>query len=125
MNREFEALADDFIELGLLPEGSNREEIVPALTGVFEEALKGGVSNLSFGELSGNLGRWGWGSGDGYCTSARWYGTRNFLLCRAVEAGQAAAKGTSRAACVALSLAHMPAPGGEGGAAAQHPPTAL
>ena len=24
--------------------------------GVFEEALKGGVSNLSFGELSGNLG---------------------------------------------------------------------
>lgn len=56
VNREFSALADDFIELGLLPAGSNREEIVPALTGVFEEALKGGVSNVSFGELSGNLG---------------------------------------------------------------------
>ena len=32
------------------------EEIVPALTGVFAEALKGGVSNLSFGDLSGQLG---------------------------------------------------------------------
>ncbi|GAB4819247.1 hypothetical protein N2152v2_006293 [Parachlorella kessleri] len=57
VNREFEALADDFIALGLVSTGASREEIVPALTGVFEEALKGGVSNLSFGELSGNLGR--------------------------------------------------------------------
>lgn len=29
---------------------------MPALTGVFAEALKGGVSNLSFGDLSGQLG---------------------------------------------------------------------
>jgi hypothetical protein len=37
------------------------EKIVPALTGVFAEALKGGVSNLSFGDLSGQLGGWqGW-----------------------------------------------------------------
>lgn len=37
-------------------QGNEKEAIVPALTGVFAEALRGGVSNLSFGELSGNLG---------------------------------------------------------------------
>ncbi|KAL4451900.1 hypothetical protein ABPG75_007562 [Micractinium tetrahymenae] len=59
VNREFEALADDFVTLGMLPktEGEEKEAIVPALTGVFAEALKGGVSNLSFGDLSGQLGR--------------------------------------------------------------------
>ncbi|KAI7842632.1 hypothetical protein COHA_003736 [Chlorella ohadii] len=59
VNREFEALADDFVTLGMLPkaEGNEKEAIVPALTSVFAEALRGGVSNLSFGELSGNLGR--------------------------------------------------------------------
>jgi hypothetical protein len=31
--------------------------VTAALTSVFAEALKGGVSNLSFGELSGQLGR--------------------------------------------------------------------
>ena len=36
---------------------------MPALTGVFAEALRGGVSNLSFGELSGNLGAPAWASG--------------------------------------------------------------
>lgn len=57
VNREYASLADDFITLGLLPEGSIRSEIIPALTGVFQEALKEGVSNLSFSDLSGNLGR--------------------------------------------------------------------
>ncbi len=33
-NREYAALADDFITLGFLPTGSNKAEIVPALTGV-------------------------------------------------------------------------------------------
>lgn len=111
VNREFEALADDFVTLGMLPkaevravwqlgglcspstrslvtlpavlpsrlgrspldscpgrhlpppQGDEKASIVPALTGVFEEALRGGVSNLSFGELSGNLGegRQQWG----------------------------------------------------------------
>lgn len=122
VNREFEALADDFVTLGMLPksevqhplragrwphprrftrftriivclltllltssaraatvlittpsaprtprtppniplclalQGEEREAVVPALTGVFAEALKGGVSNLSFGDLSGQLG---------------------------------------------------------------------
>jgi hypothetical protein len=31
--------------------------VVPALTGVFQRALEQGVSNLSFGDLSLNLGR--------------------------------------------------------------------
>mmetsp|Transcript_17319 Transcript_17319/g.30923 ORF Transcript_17319/g.30923 Transcript_17319/m.30923 type:complete len:842 (-) Transcript_17319:136-2661(-) len=57
VNREYIALADDFVMLGLLPPDSNRDEIVPALTGVFQEALQNGVANLSFGALSGKLGR--------------------------------------------------------------------
>lgn len=57
VNREYSALADDFITLGMLPEDSNKEEIVPALTSVFAQALAGGVNNLSFGDLSANLGR--------------------------------------------------------------------
>lgn len=36
VNREYAALADDFITLGLLPPGSDRAVIVPALTGVFQ-----------------------------------------------------------------------------------------
>jgi hypothetical protein len=42
--------------LPCLPQEGEKEEIVPALTGVFAEALRGGVSNLSFGDLSGQLG---------------------------------------------------------------------
>ena len=49
--------ADDFVTLGMLPGDSDKEEIVPALTEVFAEALKGGVSNLSFGDLSMQLGQ--------------------------------------------------------------------
>ncbi|GLI66135.1 hypothetical protein VaNZ11_009866 [Volvox africanus] len=56
VNREYGRLAEDFITLGLLPSGTDRDTVLPALTGVFTEALKGGVSNLSFGQLSGNLG---------------------------------------------------------------------
>lgn len=33
VNREYERLADDFVALGLLPRGSNMEEVIPALTG--------------------------------------------------------------------------------------------
>lgn len=36
VNREFDALADDFMTLGLLPPGSDKATIVPALTGVFQ-----------------------------------------------------------------------------------------
>lgn len=52
-SREYSELAQDFLDLGLLPKGSDMAEIVPALTGVFQKALSGGVSNLSFGSLSG------------------------------------------------------------------------
>ncbi|CAL8466667.1 g6203 [Coccomyxa elongata] len=57
VNREYGALADDFITLGLLPTGANRSEVVPALTNVFSKALKDGVSNVSFSMLSADLGR--------------------------------------------------------------------
>ncbi|GMH40522.1 hypothetical protein BSKO_08426 [Bryopsis sp. KO-2023] len=57
VNREFEALSEDFVTLGFLPPGSEKEQIVPALTGVFEAALASGVSNLSFSDLSVNLGQ--------------------------------------------------------------------
>ena len=57
VNREFDALADDFVVLGLLPPGSDKAEIAPALTGVFQDALANGVNNLNFGDLSGNLGQ--------------------------------------------------------------------
>ncbi|PNW73593.1 hypothetical protein CHLRE_13g565260v5 [Chlamydomonas reinhardtii] len=56
VNREYGRLAEDFVALGLLPPGTDRESVMPALTGVFSEALQGGVSNLSFGTLSSNLG---------------------------------------------------------------------
>ena len=57
VSREYEALADDFVTLGMLPGDSEKAAVVPALAGVFAEALRGGVNNLSFGQLSGNLGR--------------------------------------------------------------------
>lgn len=57
VNREYEALADDFVTLGMLPKDSDKAKIVPALTSVFAAALAGGVNNLSFGALSANLGR--------------------------------------------------------------------
>lgn len=57
VNREYTSLADDFITLGMLPADSDKDKIVPALTSVFAQALAGGVNNLSFGDLSANLGR--------------------------------------------------------------------
>ncbi|WIA18565.1 hypothetical protein OEZ85_010008 [Tetradesmus obliquus] len=57
VNREYERLAEDFVTLGLLPPGTDTSDVLPALTGVFQAALAGGVSNLSFGTLSADLGR--------------------------------------------------------------------
>ena len=57
VNREFGSLANDFMALGLLPPDADMDQIVPALTEVFSKALQGGVSNISFGELSSNLGQ--------------------------------------------------------------------
>ena len=52
-NREYAELARDFLDLGLLPPGADVAAVEPALTGVFQKALAGGVANLSFGGLSG------------------------------------------------------------------------
>ncbi|CAM0901911.1 unnamed protein product [Alopecurus aequalis] len=57
VNRDFDGLAKDFITLGLLPPTSQKDEVTKALTGVFESAVNKGVQNISFGDLSGNLGQ--------------------------------------------------------------------
>ncbi|KAI9073311.1 hypothetical protein K1719_044719 [Acacia pycnantha] len=56
VNRDFDALAKDFVTLGLLPPTSDREAVTKALTGVFKDAIAKGVRNISFGDLLGNLG---------------------------------------------------------------------
>ncbi|KAG1366463.1 putative aarF domain-containing protein kinase, chloroplastic [Cocos nucifera] len=57
VNRDFDALAKDFVTLGLLPPTAQKDEVTKALTGVFQDAVNKGVRNISFGDLSGNLGR--------------------------------------------------------------------
>ncbi|KAG9451203.1 hypothetical protein H6P81_011168 [Aristolochia fimbriata] len=57
VNRDFDALAKDFVTLGLLPPTAQKAEVTEALTGVFQNAVNKGVRNISFGDLSGNLGR--------------------------------------------------------------------
>ncbi|KAM0871811.1 hypothetical protein ACQ4PT_039142 [Festuca glaucescens] len=57
VNRDFDGLAKDFITLGLLPAAAQKDEVTKALTGVFESAVNKGVQNISFGDLSGNLGQ--------------------------------------------------------------------
>ncbi|KAG8066429.1 hypothetical protein GUJ93_ZPchr0004g38148 [Zizania palustris] len=57
VNRDFDGLAKDFITLGLLPPTAQKDEVTKALTGVFQNAVDRGVRNISFGDLSGNLGQ--------------------------------------------------------------------
>ncbi|KAL5213818.1 hypothetical protein ABZP36_002970 [Zizania latifolia] len=57
VNRDFDGLAKDFVTLGLLPPTAQKDEVTKALTGVFQNAVDRGVRNISFGDLSGNLGR--------------------------------------------------------------------
>lgn len=57
VNRDFDGLAKDFVTLGLLPATAQKDEVTKALTGVFESAVNKGVQNISFGDLSGNLGQ--------------------------------------------------------------------
>lgn len=56
VNRDFDALAKDFVTLGLLPPTAEKEAITKALRGVFQNAVAKGVRNISFGDLLGNLG---------------------------------------------------------------------
>ncbi|XAR62225.1 Cadmium-transporting ATPase [Bertholletia excelsa] len=56
INRDFDALAKDFVTLGLLPPTADKDAVTKALTGVFQNAVAKGVRNISFGDLLGNLG---------------------------------------------------------------------
>ncbi|KAK1301791.1 putative aarF domain-containing protein kinase [Acorus calamus] len=57
VNRDFNALSKDFVTLGLLPPTARKDEVSKALTDVFQNAVTKGVRNISFADLSGNLGR--------------------------------------------------------------------
>ncbi|XP_043719963.1 uncharacterized aarF domain-containing protein kinase At1g71810, chloroplastic isoform X1 [Telopea speciosissima] len=57
INRDFDALAKDFVTLGLLPPTAQKDTVTEALTDVFQNAVAKGVRNISFGDLLGNLGR--------------------------------------------------------------------
>ncbi|KAL8491447.1 hypothetical protein ACS0TY_023174 [Phlomoides rotata] len=56
VNRDYDALAIDFVTLGLLPPTADKEAVTEALTGVFRNAVSRGIRNISFGDLLGNLG---------------------------------------------------------------------
>ncbi|KAK7380575.1 hypothetical protein VNO78_33089 [Psophocarpus tetragonolobus] len=56
VNRDYDALAKDFVTLGLLPPTADKEAVTKALTAVFQNAVAKGVRNISFGDLLGDLG---------------------------------------------------------------------
>ncbi|XP_059279892.1 uncharacterized aarF domain-containing protein kinase At1g71810, chloroplastic isoform X2 [Lycium ferocissimum] len=56
VNRDYSALAKDFVTLGLIPPTSDKAAVTEALTGVFRNAVDKGVRNVSFGDLLGDLG---------------------------------------------------------------------
>ncbi|XP_057550217.1 uncharacterized aarF domain-containing protein kinase At1g71810, chloroplastic isoform X1 [Amaranthus tricolor] len=56
VNRDYDALAKDFVTLGLLPPTADRDAVTKALTGVFQNAVAKGIRNISFGDLLGDLG---------------------------------------------------------------------
>ncbi|KAM7507964.1 hypothetical protein LguiA_018417 [Lonicera macranthoides] len=56
VNRNFDALAKDFVTLGFIPATADKDAVTKALTGVFQNAVAKGVRNISFGDLLGNLG---------------------------------------------------------------------
>ncbi|CAN1294072.1 Uncharacterized aarF domain-containing protein kinase At1g71810, chloroplastic [Linum perenne] len=56
VNRDFDALSEDFVTLGFLPPTADREAVTRALTAVFKNAIDRGVRNISFGDLLGDLG---------------------------------------------------------------------
>eukprot|EP00276_Gloeochaete_wittrockiana_P020163 CAMPEP_0184337648 /NCGR_PEP_ID=MMETSP1089-20130417/6059_1 /TAXON_ID=38269 ORGANISM="Gloeochaete wittrockiana, Strain SAG46.84" /NCGR_SAMPLE_ID=MMETSP1089 /ASSEMBLY_ACC=CAM_ASM_000445 /LENGTH=662 /DNA_ID=CAMNT_0026663545 /DNA_START=293 /DNA_END=2281 /DNA_ORIENTATION=- len=56
VNGEYDSVADDFVALDFLPAGVDIAPVIPALTTLFETALGGGgVANINFQELSGEL----------------------------------------------------------------------
>jgi predicted unusual protein kinase regulating ubiquinone biosynthesis (AarF/ABC1/UbiB family) len=55
VNRDFGALAKDYVRLGFLDPGVDLEAITPALAGVFNEALGAGVAELNFKNITDQL----------------------------------------------------------------------
>jgi len=56
LNRDYSEIGQDFINLDFIPEGTDTEPIVPALTKVFDVALAGGgAKSINFQELSAEL----------------------------------------------------------------------
>jgi aarF domain-containing kinase len=56
LNRDYTEIGQDFINLGFIPEGTDTEPIVPALTKVFDVALAGGgAKSINFQELAADL----------------------------------------------------------------------
>ncbi len=55
VNREYESLAHDYVNLGFLSEDTNLEPIIPALAMVFEDALTASVSELNIQRIFDRL----------------------------------------------------------------------
>ncbi|NJM27125.1 MAG: AarF/ABC1/UbiB kinase family protein [Pseudanabaena sp. RU_4_16] len=55
VNRDFGALAKDYVRLGFLDASVDLEAIAPALAGVFNEALGAGVAELNFKNITDQL----------------------------------------------------------------------
>merc|ERR1711920_1194798 len=56
INRDYVEIGQDFINLDFIPEGTDVEPIVPALTKVFDVALAGGgAKSINFQELAADL----------------------------------------------------------------------
>ncbi|CAH9128781.1 unnamed protein product [Cuscuta epithymum] len=56
VNRDYDALAKDFVTLGLLPPTADKAAVTTALTGVFQDVVAKGVQNISFGDFLADLG---------------------------------------------------------------------
>ncbi len=55
VNKNFDKLSQDFVELGFLDSNVNLEPIVPAFEKVFEEALNMGVSKMDFKSVTDDM----------------------------------------------------------------------
>mmetsp|Transcript_5158 Transcript_5158/g.7268 ORF Transcript_5158/g.7268 Transcript_5158/m.7268 type:complete len:806 (+) Transcript_5158:203-2620(+) len=56
INRDYDQIGQDFINLDFIPEGTDTAPIVPALTAVFDVALAGGgAKSINFQELAADL----------------------------------------------------------------------
>ena len=56
INRDYQEIGQDFINLDFIPKGTDTRPIVPALTKVFDVALAGGgAKSINFQELAADL----------------------------------------------------------------------